>query len=199
MYTAGVLTVSDSAARGDRRDESGPAIRHLLERHGCNVLSHKTVPDEVQDVRCILIKWADDASLDIIVTTGGTGLFPRDITPEATKSVIEREVPGISEAIRIRGLDSTPRAMLSRGIAGVRGKTLIINLPGSPSAATQGMEVILPVLGHALDKIKGDPTPCRQDGSGFRGSKVQGTGLVKVNKRKATLNGEPGTFERLKI
>ncbi len=161
MYTAGVLTVSDSAARGDRRDESGPAIRRLLEQHGYNVLLHKTVPDEVQDVRDILIKWIDKTSLDIIITTGGTGLSPRDITPEATKSVIEREVPGIAEAIRIRGLDSTPRAVLSRGVAGVRGKTLIINLPGSPSAVVQGMEVILPVLKHALDKIKGDPTPCR--------------------------------------
>jgi molybdopterin adenylyltransferase len=161
VYTAGVLTVSDSAARGDRRDESGPVIRHLLEQHGYNVLLHKTVPDEVQDVRDILIKWIDNTSLDVIVTTGGTGLSPRDITPEATKSIIERDVPGIAEAIRIRGLDSTPRAMLSRGIAGVRGKTLIINLPGSPSAVAQGMKVILPMLKHALDKIKGDPTPCR--------------------------------------
>jgi molybdopterin adenylyltransferase len=163
VYTAGVLTVSDSTARGSRRDESGPIIRHLLEQHGYSVPLYKTVPDEIQDIKDILIKWTDNASLDIIVTTGGTGLFPRDITPEATKSIIEREVPGIAEAIRIRGLDYTPMAILSRGIAGVRGKTLIINLPGSPSAVTQGMEVILPVLKHASDKIKGDPTPCRQE------------------------------------
>ena len=163
MYSAGVLTVSDSSARGDVRDESGPVIRHLLEQHAYNVLLYKTVPDEVQDVRDILITWIDRTSVDIIVTTGGTGLYSRDITPEATKSVIEREVPGIAEAIRIKGLDSTPRAMLSRGVAGVRGKTLIINLPGSPLAVAQGMEVILPVLKHALDKIKGDTTPCRQE------------------------------------
>jgi molybdopterin adenylyltransferase len=162
VYTAGVLTVSDSAARGDVSDESGPVIRHLLKQHGYNVLLHKTVPDEVQDVRDILITWIDRTSVDIIVTTGGTGLFPRDITPEATKSVIEREVPGIAEAIRIKGLDFTPRAMLSRGVTGVRGKTLIINLPGSPLAVVQGMDVILPVLKHALDKIKGDTTCCRQ-------------------------------------
>jgi len=160
VYTAGVLTVSDSAARGDVRDESGPVIRHLLEQHGYDVLLYKTVPDEVQDVIDILITWIDRTSLDVIVTTGGTGLSPRDITPEATKSIIERKVPGIAEAIRIKGLDSTPRAMLSRGIAGVRGKTLIINLPGSPLAVAQGMEVILPVLKHASDKIKGDTTPC---------------------------------------
>ena len=135
----------------------------MLEQHGYNVLLHKTVPDEIPDIRDILITWIDRTSVDIIVTTGGTGLSPRDITPEATKSVIEREVPGIAEAIRIKGLDFTPRAMLSRGIAGVRGKTLIINLPGSPSAVAQGMDVILPVLKHALDKIKGDPTPCRQE------------------------------------
>jgi molybdopterin adenylyltransferase len=160
VYTAGVLTVSDSAAGGDASDESGPVISRLLEQHGYNVLLYKAVPDELQDVRDILITWIDRTSLDIIVTTGGTGLSPRDITPEATKSIIEREVPGIAEAIRIKGLDSTPRAMLSRGIAGVRGKTLIINLPGSPLAVVQGMDVILPVLKHALDKIKGDTTPC---------------------------------------
>jgi len=136
----------------------------MLGRHGYNVLLYKTVPDEVQDVRDILIKWTDITPLDIIVTTGGTGLSPRDITPEATKSIIERTVPGIAETIRIKGLDATPRAMLSRGIAGVRGETLIINLPGSPSAVASGMEVLLPVLRHALDKIKGDTTPCRQDG-----------------------------------
>ena len=160
MYTAGILTVSDSATRGHRIDESGPVIRCLLEQHGYNVFLRKTVPDEKKEIRKVLIKWIDEASPDLILTTGGTGLTPRDVTPEATKSLIEREVPGIAEAVRIRGLDFTPRAMLSRGVAGVRGKTLIINLPGSPAAVAQGMEVILPVLKHALDKIKGDTTPC---------------------------------------
>ncbi|OPL12186.1 MAG: molybdenum cofactor biosynthesis protein [delta proteobacterium ML8_D] len=164
MYTAGVLTVSDSVFNGTASDESGPVIRRMLGRHGYNVLLYKTVPDELQDIRDILIEWTDINHLDIIVTTGGTGLSPRDITPEATESIIKRTVPGIAETIRIKGLDSTSRAMLSRGIAGVRDKTLIINLPGSPSAVTHGMEVILPVLKHALDKIRGDTTPCRQDG-----------------------------------
>ncbi len=161
-YTAGVLTVSDSAVRGERIDESGPLISHLLEQHGYRVLLYKILPDEEEDIRGILIKWIDEVALDVILTTGGTGPAPRDVMPEATRSVIRQEIPGINEAIRIRGLESTPRAMLSRGISGVRGETLIINLPGSPRAVEQGMEIVLPILRHALDKIKGDPTPCLQ-------------------------------------
>jgi molybdopterin adenylyltransferase len=160
-YAAGVLTVSDSAARGERVDESGPLISHLLEQENYKVALHKIVPDEEEDIREILIKWVDEFALDLILTTGGTGLTPRDVTPEATRSVITREVPGISEAIRIRGLDFTPRAMLSRGISGVRGKTLIINLPGSPRAVEQGMEIVLPIIRHALDKIGEDLCLCR--------------------------------------
>jgi len=161
-YTAGVLTVSDSAARGERIDESGPLISHLLEQHGYRVLLHKILPDEEEDIRRILIKWIDEVAVDVILTTGGTGLAPRDVMPEATRSVIRQEIPGIAEAIRIGGLNFTPKAMLSRGVSGVRGKTLIINLPGSPRAVKQGTEIILPILKHAMDKIKGDPTPCLQ-------------------------------------
>ncbi|NIA08465.1 MAG: molybdenum cofactor biosynthesis protein [Nitrospiraceae bacterium] len=160
QYTAGVLTVSDSAARGERVDGSGPLISHLLEQYNYRVILQKIVPDEEEDIRGILIKWIDEVALDVILTTGGTGLTPRDVTPEATRSVITQEVPGITEAIRIKGLDFTPRAMLSRGVSGVRGETLIINLPGSPRAVKQGMEIVVPIIRHALDKIKGDPSPC---------------------------------------
>jgi len=134
----------------------------ILKDADYRVVESAVVPDEKAAVSTILMKWSDETGLDIIISTGGTGLSPRDITPEATGMVIHREIPGIGEAIRLAGLQSTPRAMLSRGIAGVRGNTLIINLPGSPRAVSQGLEVILPVIRHAVDKIKGDQTPCHE-------------------------------------
>ncbi len=159
-YTAGVLTVSDSAAHGERIDESGPMISRLLEQNNYKVVLQKIVPDEKEEIRETLIEWVDKAAVDLIFTTGGTGLTPRDITPEATRSVIRQEIPGISEAIRVKGLEFTARAMLSRGISGVRDRTLIINLPGSPEAVSQGMRIVLPIIRHALNKIRGDLTPC---------------------------------------
>ncbi|MGQ9812589.1 MAG: MogA/MoaB family molybdenum cofactor biosynthesis protein [Dissulfurimicrobium sp.] len=160
MYTAGVLTISDSAAKGEREDISGPLIAELLGQNGFDVLIQRITPDEERLIREILIEWADKKGVDIIFTTGGTGLTPRDITPEATRAVITRDIPGIPEAMRAIGLAENPRAMLSRAMAGVRGQTLIINLPGSPAGVKAGLSVVMPVLKHAIDKIKGDKTPC---------------------------------------
>lgn len=159
-FRAGILTISDSAYNGQRTDGSGPLIRRMLHQEGYEVRTQEIVPDEQHAIEKTLVAWTDGGMVDVIISTGGTGLSPRDVTPEATRSVIDREVPGIVEAVRIRGLDDTPRAMLSRAVAGIRAQTLIVNLPGSPAAVQQGMEVILPVLTHALKKIKGDRTPC---------------------------------------
>ncbi len=164
MYTAGILTISDSASKGEKEDIAGPSISGLLEENGFNVLLHKVIPDDRTRIEEVLTNWCDSAGVDLIITTGGTGLSPRDVTPEATLAVLQRIIPGIPEAMRIKGLESTPRAMLSRAVAGTRGETLIINLPGSMSAVRQGMDVILPVLKHLLDKVKGDPRPCGQEG-----------------------------------
>lgn len=160
MYAAGVLTISDSAARGEREDIGGPIIARFLSQNGFNVLIQKIVPDEERIIREILIEWTDKKGVDIIFTTGGTGLTPRDITPEATRAVIKRDIPGIPEAMRAIGMQENPRAMLSRAVAGVRGQTLIINLPGSPAGVETGLSVVMPVLKHTIDKIKGDKTPC---------------------------------------
>lgn len=159
--TAAVLTVSDSASKKEGRgDTSGPLAVNMLSEAGCSVTETAVVPDETGQISATLKKWSDQTGVDLVITTGGTGLFPRDVTPEATAEVIEREIPGIQEAIRNKGMSCTPMAMLSRGLAGVRGTTLIINLPGSPSAVKDGMETVIPVLKHAVDKINGDSSPC---------------------------------------
>jgi molybdopterin adenylyltransferase len=154
MITIGILTISDGAAHGQRQDLSGEAIRELAGRiPGAQVSEKAIVPDEHDQIAAILCAWSDEKRLNLILTTGGTGLAPRDVTPEATRSVIEREAQGIAEAMRFHSLQYTPMAMLSRGIAGVRGRTLIINLPGSPKAVRESLEYILEVLPHAINLL----------------------------------------------
>jgi molybdopterin adenylyltransferase len=158
-YRIGVLTISDSSFRGEREDLSGRTIVELLLAGGLTAEKTAIVPDEEDMIVETLLLWCADG-LDLILTTGGTGLYPRDVTPEATKRVVTKEVPGIAEAIRMEGLKETPMAMLSRGLAGIQGSTLIVNMPGSPKAVESAMRVITPVIRHAMDKLKGDATPC---------------------------------------
>lgn len=153
----GILTLSDRSARGERADSSGPALALLIQAEGWSVTKQSILPDEESAIREILINWADSAELDVILTTGGTGFSPRDVTPEATRAVIERESPGLSEAMRAASLKITPHAMLSRIVTGIRRKTLIINLPGSPKGAVENLQVALPVLTHAVQLLQDNP------------------------------------------
>lgn len=155
----GVICVSDRCSKGLCEDKSGPAITEFLAGSGETVF-YQVVPDDKVIISLALIRGADNLGCDVIFTTGGTGLAPRDITPEATKAVIEREVPGISEAIRQKSLEITPKAMLSRAVSGIRGKTLIINLPGSPKAVKESLEVVIPVLPHAVETLSGKTISC---------------------------------------
>lgn len=160
MLRAAVLTVSDRSSAGLREDAGGPALTAYLKSHGIEVAWTAIVPDD-QDAICrVLKKWTDEERADLILTTGGTGLSPRDVTPEATARVLDRTVPGMAEAMRAASMTKTPHAMISRALTGVRGRTLIINLPGSPRGAIENLEVVMPALEHAVSKIKGDPTEC---------------------------------------
>lgn len=156
MFTAGILTVSDRGWRGDYQDKSGPVARKMMSRLGYDVVKSEVVPDERDIIANRLVEWADEAGVDVIITTGGTGLSPRDVTPEATLLVIDRLVPGLAEAMRAESLKKTPAAMLSRAVTGVRRNSLIINLPGKPDAVRQCLEVILPAIPHALETIRGE-------------------------------------------
>jgi len=153
----GILTLSDRSSRDERADSSGPALALLIQAEGWSVTKQSILPDEESAIREILVNWADSAELDVILTTGGTGFSPRDVTPEATRAVIEREAPGLSEAMRTASLKITSHAMLSRIVTGIRRKTLIINLPGSPKGAVENLQVILPVLAHAVQLLQDDP------------------------------------------
>lgn len=157
MISVAVLTLSDKGSRGEREDASGPAIAEML-RGIAEVKFYDILPDERHLIRDRLIEYA--AKVDLILTTGGTGLSPRDVTPEATREVIDRDVPGIAEAMRAAGLHKTPHAMLSRAVAGVRGETLIVNLPGSPKAVRENLAVLIDVIPHAVEKIKGSLKEC---------------------------------------
>jgi len=160
-FSVGIVTVSDRGAAGRlKEDTSGVAIRELLQNIGGQVREYLVVPDEKPRIQQALRRCVDELGLDLVVTTGGTGLSPRDVTPEATAELLEREVPGMAEAMRAAGLTHTPRAMLSRGVCGIRRRSLIVNLPGSQRAVREALEVILPVIPHALEKLAGDSTPC---------------------------------------
>lgn len=151
-----ILTVSDRSFAGVREDLSGPALLALVEAHGWQVAASEIVPDEMDEIAHRLIAWADGGQVDVVLTTGGTGFAPRDVTPEATLAVLERRAPGIVEAVRAASLQITPHAMLSRAEAGIRRQTLIINLPGSPKAVRENFQILQPVLSHAVALLRGD-------------------------------------------
>lgn len=159
-YTGGILTISDKGSRGEREDTSGPQLQEMLNEQGYSVVAYTVVPDEVAIIEETLRTWADELKIDLILSTGGTGVSPSDRTPEATRSVLDREIPGIGEAMRLASLQKTPNAILSRGIAGIRKQSLIINLPGSKKAAKENLEAVLPALQHAIYKIKGGTKDC---------------------------------------
>ena len=160
IFKAGILTISDKGWRGERQDRSGEVIRGILSQIDAQIVNYDIVPDEKNLIAEKLIQWADKDGIDVIITTGGTGLSPRDVTPEATLSVVDKVVPGFAEAMRLASLKKTPMAVLSRAVAGTRGGCLIINLPGSPKAVRECLETILPALPHAVETLKGRVSEC---------------------------------------
>ena len=159
-FRAVVITMSDQGSRGERVDGSGPAVEAMLREIGMEIIGRRIIPDEKAMIRETLLEWSDREGADLIVTTGGTGVSPRDVTPDATAEVIDREIPGMAEDMRRRSAAVTPHAMISRAMAGIRGRTLIVNLPGSPKGARENLGVLLPALPHAIEKIKGDESEC---------------------------------------
>ncbi len=158
MIRFGILTLSDRSSRGEREDASGPAVIDQVRAQGWVVAKQQILPDEESAICATLAEWADSGEVDIILTTGSTGLAPRDVAPQATRVVIERDVPGLAEAMRAESLKKTSHAMLSRAVAGIRGRTLIVNLPGSPKGALENLQTILPVLPHAVQLLNDDPS-----------------------------------------
>lgn len=161
----GIITISDRASAGARQDLSGPALRDLIQPQGWEVVRISVIPDDMQQIKDLLAAWADSGEFDILLTTGGTGFSPRDVTPEATAEIIQRDAPGLAEAMRAESLKITPHAMMSRARAGIRGSTLIVNLPGSPKAAVENFNVILPIVQHAVQLLSNDPDA--EDGHSF--------------------------------
>jgi molybdenum cofactor synthesis domain-containing protein len=159
IYQVGILTLSDKGSCGEREDESGPLLAEMVAGLA-KVARYQVISDDQEKIILLLKNWVDDLQLDLILTTGGTGLSPRDVTPQATESVVDYQISGMAEAMRAASMTITARAMLSRALVGVRQQTLIINLPGSPKAARENFAVLLPVIPHALAKLKGDPTDC---------------------------------------
>lgn len=157
---AAILTLSDKGARGEREDVSGPALNDWLTRQGVVVECMSLIADDFGQIVSTLEKWTESPAYDLIVTTGGTGVSPRDLTPEATAKVIERELPGFAERMRQESLKKTPHAIISRATAGIRGRSLIINLPGSPKGAIENLQAVWPAIPHAIAKIQGDPSDC---------------------------------------
>jgi len=159
-FTFGIITVSDKGARGERLDTSGQEIRSILEQNGFQFAEYVIVPDEKELISSALLTYADEKNIDLIVTTGGTGVSPRDVTPDATLPVLDKEIPGMAESMRRESGCITPHAMISRAVAGIRGASLIINLPGSPKGVRENLSTVLPALKHAIAKIKGDQADC---------------------------------------
>ncbi len=162
MFSVGILTISDKGASGEREDTSGRILRELAETFPAKVLIYQCIPDEKRMICDHLVSFCDKWKTDLILTTGGTGISPRDVTPDATQTVIDYLIPGVGEIMRMEGYRKNPRAVISRAIAGVRGRTLIVNMPGSPRAVRECFGILMPILPHAIEKMKGDSSECGQ-------------------------------------
>lgn len=160
MILAGIITVSDKGSQGKRKDLSGPAIAEMLAGAAIEIKHTIIIPDETDQIKEAIIDFADVKKLDLILTNGGTGVSPRDLTPDATLQVIDKQIPGMAEAMRQESMKVTPHAMISRAVVGIRGRSLVINLPGSPKGAKENLAVVLPAIKHAIEKIKGDDSEC---------------------------------------
>lgn len=162
MYTVGIITASDKGSRGERVDESAKVIREMVTQAGYEVIAYEIVPDEKDQLKAKMIEFADEKKVNLILTTGGTGFSKRDVTPEATLAIVDRQVPGIAEAMRYESLKITPKAMLSRAVSGLRGDTLIVNLPGSPKACKENLQVILGPVKHGIEILLGEAAECAE-------------------------------------